>query len=172
MCEYVLLTKYLGDNDGCFSYYLQYTGNEDALKIFEGMIVKDFEQQFEAYGYAYTLDTEVRFTEDAVMQNCRLKHLFTKVTGNFKCPLTIDEEHRIRRDFTATTETTTETPTTPRITAEAVREAINMARAANARKTKLIHAYYGELHRDYTLHRITEEEYRHAKEVKFDLEAI
>jgi hypothetical protein len=88
--EFVAFIEQNHKENETFVFYLQWTGNEDALTRLEESVENAYDDMDGDYS-SFSMDTSVKLTEDAVTQMCRLKlgtysSMFTKCTGVFKYP--------------------------------------------------------------------------------------
>jgi hypothetical protein len=90
--EFVAFIEQNHKENETFVFYLQWTGNEDALTRLEESVENAMYDDMDGDYSSFSMDTSVKLTEDAVKQMCRLKkfgtysRMFTKCTGVFKCP--------------------------------------------------------------------------------------
>jgi hypothetical protein len=86
--EFVVFVEKNYHENETFLFYLQWTGNEDAIRLLE-QNVKSVD--YDDYPGSLTLDTSIKITEDAVDQMCKVDaansyhKMFTKCTGVFTC---------------------------------------------------------------------------------------
>ena len=100
--EFVVFFEYNSKEEETFIYYLQWTGNEDALTLLEKATEKANSTQ-DSYKIIYSLDTSVKLPEHVVDIHCRVINpnnsyhkMFTKCTGSFEPSVTqkvLDELH-------------------------------------------------------------------------------
>ena len=88
--EFVMFLERNTKENELFIFYLQWTGNEEALTKFEAIINKaKYEEMFGDY-VILALDTDIKFPESAVNLHCSNKYyvncyfrLFSKCSGRF-----------------------------------------------------------------------------------------
>ena len=89
--EFIAFIEQNHKENETFVFYLQWTGNEDALTRLEESVENAMYDDMYGDYSSFSMDTSVKLTEDAVTQMCRLKfgtysRMFTKCTGVFKYP--------------------------------------------------------------------------------------
>lgn len=93
--EFVVFYEKNYKEDELYIFYLQWTGNEEALRILERAVSKAcYEDLYGDYSMVH-LDISVKLPESVVDAQCRLTNtmnsyyqLFTKCVGKFNCPFT------------------------------------------------------------------------------------
>jgi hypothetical protein len=88
--EYITFIEHNHKENEMFVFYLQYTGNEEALEKFT-QFVKKAEYDMDGDYSDFQINLDVKFSQDAVDQHCKLdygsySHMFQKVNGKFECP--------------------------------------------------------------------------------------
>lgn len=88
--EFVILYEFNYNTREPFFFYLQWTGNEEALTKLHKMVSKG------SYDYAsqFSLNIDTKIPLEAVDIHCKASNLFTKCTGKFTFPF-YDDDHEL-----------------------------------------------------------------------------
>ena len=99
--EYITFIENNHKENEMFVFYLQYTGNEEALHRLNTIVSQaDFSDMYGDYS-TFMMDITTRISEDAVNQHIKLNYgcyapMFQKVNGIFTLPYQFDEDTPMR----------------------------------------------------------------------------
>lgn len=95
--EFVCLFEQNSYRNELYVFYLQWTGNEKALKLLNEAITRSEFDELKEGHISASMDLNTKLTESVVDLHCKVNgptgwhRMFTKCTGTFECPFSQKE---------------------------------------------------------------------------------